>query len=107
VPIEVEVPQFGVEVQQLQADVYVIMLVFSSSGQQTKVYLCEASQNYQQIAKQIHDGICDAGGQARRMKSGLVTVRDLPDSLKGVNLNGTKRASHSQERQQRGQGRSG
>lgn len=86
-PLEIEVPQFAVEVQQVE-DNYVIMLVFSSSGQQVKVYLCEASQNYQQIAKKIHDGICDAAGQARRAKSGLVTVHDLPDSLKGVNLNG-------------------
>ena len=102
--LEIEVPQWAVEVMQID-DQYVMMMVFSSSGQQTKVYLCEASQNYQDIAKKLHDAICKAGAEARRVKSGLVTVTDLPDSLKGLNLNGTKRNSHPQVRQQRGQGR--
>lgn len=79
--LEIEIPQFAVEVMQIE-DQYIVMLVFSSSGQQVRVYLCEASQNYQQIAKKIHDGICDAASQARRQKSGLITVHDLPDALK-------------------------
>lgn len=102
--IEIEVPQWVIEVMQVE-DQYILLLNFSSSGQQTKVYICEASQNYQDVAKRLHDGICKAGDEARRVKSGIITVKDLPDGLKGMNLNGTKRNSHPQVRQQRGQGR--
>lgn len=105
-PLEIEVPQWVVECMQIE-DQYVLLLSFSSSGQQTKVYLCEASQNYQDLAKRIHDGICKAGAEARRIKSGLITVKDLPDGLKGINFNGSQRNSHSKERQQRRSGGSG
>lgn len=80
--VQVEVPQVGVEVQKISDDVVVLMLVFTCSGNQSKFYLCEANQNYQDIAKKIHDGICTAGREARRAKSGLITVTSLPDSLK-------------------------
>lgn len=86
--LEIETPQLGVEVMQVSETDYVVMLVASSSGQQTKIFLCEVGQNYQQIAKKIHDAICDAASEGRRAKSGLIQVRDIPDSLKGARFNG-------------------
>lgn len=89
--MEVEVPQFTVMAKQLDNDVIVLLLTFTSSGQETQVFLCEVNQNYQDIAKKIHDGICKAGAEGRRHKarhngnqreSGIVVVKDLPDSMK-------------------------
>lgn len=84
--MEIEVPQFAIEAAQIEpgnpdSDV-ILSLVVTTSGSMARYFLCEASQNYQDIAKQLHDKINQAGSAARRSKSKIVTVQALPDGLR-------------------------
>lgn len=80
--MEVEVPQIAVTCVQLDPENIIMSLEITTSGTKAEYFLCEVGQNYQNIAKQIHDKICEAGNQARRAKSGIIAVSGLPDSLK-------------------------
>lgn len=80
--MDVEIPQIAIQAEQISEDVIILSLMVTTSGTQAKYFLCTSEQNYQQIAKTIHDGICRAGAEARQAKSGLIVVKDLPDGLK-------------------------
>jgi hypothetical protein len=62
----------------------VLMLVFSVVTEQSQhdFYLCDVSDNYQDIAKQIHDRINEAGRQGRKAQTGLIVVEGGSDGLR-------------------------
>lgn len=69
-----------------------LVLAVDSIVSQHDFYLCDASDNYQDIAKQIHDKINEAGREARRAQTGLVVVKG--------DINGLR--TEKQGREQRG-----
>lgn len=86
--MNVQAPQYGITVMPKAGAVTarglpVMMLVLSvdTGASMHTFYLCDAQDNYQDIAKQIHDKINEAGRQARRAESGLIEAT-------GVNSNG-------------------
>jgi hypothetical protein len=82
--MEIEVPQYMVEATSVDENTILLNLVVMTSGTMSRYFLCEADQNYQDIAKQLHDKICQAGNEARLAKrsSKIMVVKDLPDGLK-------------------------
>jgi hypothetical protein len=97
--ISIEVPTIAIEAKEIAPERVMISLVVLGTGFRSEYFLCTQDQNYQAIAKQIHDKICEAGQQGRRAvaqqgngkDSGLIVVRDLPDSMKGGSHGGTFR----------------
>lgn len=64
----VEVPQFGV----LAAGKDIYLTVMYATMEQ-RIYLCNIT-NYEDVARKLHKTIMDAGLQAKRAATGLVTV---------------------------------
>jgi hypothetical protein len=64
----VEVPQFGV----LAAGKDIFLTVMYATMEQ-RVYLCNIT-NYEDVARQLHKTIMDAGLQAKRAATGLQVV---------------------------------
>jgi hypothetical protein len=95
----IDVPQYGIVVQQKGAEVTErgrpkLMMLFqiSTSSTNHQFYLCDVSDNFQDIAKKVHDMICEAGNEGRRAQSGLVAVKGGSDGFR----------AEKQGRQQRG-----
>jgi hypothetical protein len=87
-------PQYGIKVmpkgdERTPKGTPKLMLVLSIAETTSThdFYLCDASDNYQDIAKTMHDMICKAGSEGRRAQSGLVVVEGGSD---GFRSDGTK-----------------
>lgn len=70
-----ELPQYSLAVQgDKDAPGLDIYLCVSFGAAQHQFYLCNTN-NYEQVAREIHKKIMDAGVQGRRAKSGLVVAK--------------------------------
>lgn len=77
--IDYEIPQYAIEAEAVGPGldgkpVIILSLVVTTSATLSKFLLCEATDNYQDIARQLHDKICHAGQQARRARTGLAVA---------------------------------
>jgi hypothetical protein len=93
-------PQFGISVMPKGTEItstgkprLMLVLAVSEAASQHQFYLCDADDNYQDVAQQFANKINEAGREARRAQSGLVVV-------KGGDSNGLR--TEKQGRQQRG-----
>lgn len=97
------VPQYGIKVMPKGDEMTdrgrpKLMLVLSviETTSQHDFYLCDVSDNYQEVARQMHEMICKAGGEGRRAQSGLIVVEGGSDGLRadkakqGRKLNGPR-----------------
>jgi hypothetical protein len=82
-------PQYGIvvmpkgtETDERGKPVLMLCLSVSDSATQAQMYLCDAQDNYQDVAKKFHDMICQAGRDARRAQSGLVVVEGGSDAFR-------------------------
>ena len=84
-----EIPQYAVIAQpkgsltdERNRPVIMLGLQITTSATFHQYYLCDASDNFQEVAKRLHDKICQAGREARRAQSGLVVVEGGSDALR-------------------------
>jgi hypothetical protein len=98
----IDVPAYGIAVMPKQGftlpngrPVLMLTIDISTSSAHHNFYLCDASDNYQDIASKIEKMINEAGREARRAQSGLVAVKGGSDGLRtekqGGQLNGPRR----------------
>lgn len=64
----------GNEKDERGRPVLMMCLTIMETASQHQYYLCDVRDNYQDIAKKMHDMICQAGREGRRAQSGLVVV---------------------------------
>jgi hypothetical protein len=88
-PYMIEVPQYGIVVMpkgdQLLPNgrpVLMMALQITLSGCMHQFYLCDVSDNYQDVASKIDKMINEAGREGRRAQSGLVAVKGGSDGLR-------------------------
>lgn len=68
-PVGPELPQYGIAVNKDHQ----LWLTIQFGAAFHQVYLCEVT-DYEDVAREIHKQIMEAGRQARRDKSGLVVA---------------------------------
>jgi hypothetical protein len=85
----VSAPQYAIMAQNMPGEtdehgrpVIYLGLEVSTEMTQHLFYLCHASDNYQDVAKKLHDMICKAGAEARRAQSGLLVVNGDSDAFR-------------------------
>lgn len=78
---------------------FMIALQIMTPASMSHFYICDVTDNYQDIAKQLHDRLCEAGVNGRRAQSGIVVAKG--------GINGSGPHAPQQGRQQRRQGGAG
>jgi hypothetical protein len=83
-PVMVNRPQFGVVVQPkpgefVRAGVPKLFLALriSTGSTEFSAYLCDADDNFTDIARNIEQGIVEAGRKARQAQSGLMIPKGV------------------------------
>jgi hypothetical protein len=83
-PVTVDRPQFGVIVRPkpgefVRPGVPKLFLALSiiTGGTEFQAYLCDADQNFTDIARQLEQGIIEAGRKARQAQSGLMIPKGV------------------------------
>lgn len=76
-----DIPQFSIAVGDDEATgVSAAWLVVSTRMTVHQFWLCDAD-SFRQAAQQFNDNILKAGQELNKRKSGIVTVKGLPDGL--------------------------
>jgi hypothetical protein len=87
--MNVKAPQYGMivmpkgdEKDERGKPVLMMILTVTTAVSTHQFYLCDVSDNFQHVAKQFHDKVCEAGREGRRAQSGLIVVEGGSDGLR-------------------------